>query len=434
MSKENKGKLVIIMVLLVLLLMMITVVFLVFRPIDGEEEMFEEEYGSSALFKNWAGSIFSKEEFKKMKAADAKELQEYNDSVTNAATGTFERPENIDLHTTVVGNYAELNEAVLAIATEAMNHPAVDKIDPEYKDPLIILAQMMTETNNVTNTAIMWVPALPTAFMTKDMLTVEVLQKFNTADAAKLKGYPAEVKTNTFHQGPLQLTYGYGPTNSGKWDDTNINYKSDAASIQADPVALQMYNSGQLWSGNNLRDHNHKNLVNIRGKLGDRHNFNDAAISGIQSWDYFWGRMSESQRANIDSMAAAVAAIAMNHNIGQSVMDNKNMGRTAHGKVCKKSSSCTYGDIWEYVKWFNTPGVQEDIRAVAVRSVTDYKNSKSLTHISDQDMVRIFNKHKTSGVSRIQVGVKVEGANHPFRMVYWYYVAQELYYNGSAYK
>lgn len=412
---------IILAIVILILLCLITVLVLIFRPIEGEEEIFAEYYKIGSGFNNYSNRIFTKAEFKEFKKATEEEIEEYENSRENAAIGDYTPPTGTDIKSVGNAEYDEVNSTIYAIAEKAWSGPGVKNIPQEYRNPNIILAQSITEYNDRTDTRKVLVPALPTKYMDDSDITVEKLKTFNVVDAFNLgSNYRAKIKSNIAHQGPLQMNLQYGIQTRMGYEDEGVIYKSEKHNIEA--AGIEKVFPSQGWSLSNVRVPTYKNK-----NAGDRHNFNDAAILSVQYWDWAYGYASkrkDKRTERIKSEAAMVAFIGLNHNIGESVSTTKLS--TDRSKMCK--SKCTYDDLWDYIAWFNDPSVQADIREQANTGMQAYNNGKQISHLSDSSIRSIWSKYPNTISGKL---VNEQAANHAMRIVYWYYVSEIFYKNGG---
>lgn len=422
-NQDNKVRLIILAVALLILLCLLTVLYLVFRPVEGEEEIFAEYNTTGGGFKNYAYKIFSKSEFKEFQKATEEEIADYEAKVVNAAVGEYVSPTNMNLYKAGSGNFDDVNEAIYAIAAKATEQSALKSLPKQFFTPSVILAQAITETGNTTTASKILVPAIPAKYMKDSEITVEKLKTFNTADVFRLgSAYRSAVRSNVNYQGPLQNSLYYGVSSKVAYSDEGVIYKSEKHNIEANDDVMRDFGS-KAWSISYVRS------TNGAKKVGDRHNWNDASILSAQYWDYGYSKalkMSDKRTEKIRSSEALVAYIGLNHNIGESV-SYSSLTRD-RSKMC--NGSCNYGDLWNYIDWFNSPEAQSAIRDVANKAFQNYKSTGQITHISKAQTASIW-KNSNGGNSSVAKLINEQATDHAMRIVYWYYVAEIFYKNGG---
>lgn len=348
------------------------------------------------------------------------EIVEMTSTVTNL--GELPIPGNLRYKSTGNAIYDAVNVEAYKISLRAVSYKELDWVPDNYKDPLLIMAQAITEYHTAVDFKKTFAPFLPSRYMPNTQINVETLRTYSVNTAMKLPELmKSDLTSRATYQGPLQFNKGYGldiPDSRSFRQD--VIYKSELDNLSRDSAARSKYHS--KYGAGYVR------VSDGALKAGDRFNWNDISIIGWQKWMSDMKNIKDSRMEdNVKTTAALGAYLAMNHNIGQSVSTERMSNPRSN--LC---SGCTNKEVWQYVNAYNSPELNSALEDVAKQKVSGIKANNGIGHLKSEEAIAIANSVSDKHPIMKRVNLKGEKALHAMKFVTWYYVLRELYYNGDT--
>lgn len=340
---------VIIIVILGLLL------FLVFRPIEGEEEEYWQLYS-----KDW-NEYLSQAEFQEILAISKEEIAQINMNEANAISRDYGPPiKNLILNPNRFNTKEiEINTITYQIAQNAIMSDQVKSLRNYQMDPLIILAQSNAENGGLRGKKFKLLsPSIPTLYLLEDQINVDLVKSFNIKEAIQLNINMAFNGDNNIYIGPLQLSPGYGGIGDSQVEFKDLlNYPAGERKIIASDVTI-------------MAKVNNSNYARFADPgPGDRWNWNDACTRAVSSWDASFSAMKADKKDRIKDKYMLATIIAENHNIGctvlQSPMQTQSLGFI---KFCN-GDNANIGDVWNFCEWLSSPNVITEIAKLVDKNI-----------------------------------------------------------------